>query len=104
MFRTPLNSAVDSSPLSPEGANSYTDWKCVISRDVAASSGVAGLVPASLKLCNSFVRPQIAATVQREQLPTHLATRLSLCSQAIISENIGTISLNIRWLLNYQMA
>lgn len=50
--------------------------------------GVAGLAPASLKLCNSFVRPQITVTAEREQLRAHLQAGLPSCPQVIIFENI----------------
>lgn len=65
-----------------------------VRRVVAVSCGVAGLAPASLKLCNSFARPQVTARVHREQVPTHLEATQPLCPQAIHCENIRAISMD----------
>lgn len=57
---------------------------CIRRAAFAGSSGVAGLAPVSLKLCNSFARPQITASVQSEQLPTHLEAMKPLCVQGTL--------------------
>jgi len=62
IFLSTFHSAVESSPLSYEGAewNNVKTRVCV-RKAVVASCGLAGLAPVSLKLCNSFARPHITA-------------------------------------------
>ena len=75
---------MDSLPCATYVQSATMFRRVCIRRALAASSGVAGLAPVSLKLCNSFARPQITASVQSEQLPTHLEAMKPLCVQGTL--------------------
>jgi hypothetical protein len=83
-----LHSVVDSLPCVCMCSLEQCLGVC-IRRVLAASYRVAGLAPVSLKLCNSFARPQITASVQSEQLPTYLEARKPLRVQGTLWKHWG---------------